>query len=297
MLTILVAFFSYLSSRISNKNSVLFEKPSINISLNYAEEDSLHINKITIETTSQNLDNVKIDVKPFLNIIFYLPNDKALIKEVLPVNDSEKSRSHFMPYDLILLNYKYGKLAEISLNDNSYSITENLFNYCESRRYNKNYDKILTDIFGDCILTSISFEMYVIIDYSDNLQNQYKEVYLCTTGYCGFTGNVTNMLLNTDSSVNNEILSDNLSLALTYCKLKANNIINYEFRASLEKVQPDDTVFKIFNEFCANSPHNFVNYAIHFNEELEKLIYLAYERKQLLFILTNEKPYWSFICV
>lgn len=294
IVTIIVAWLQYKESVTGNKNSIIVEKPSINLTIDYLDDQSRFIDKITFNTNDTSLVQSEIKVEPFLDIIFYLPNKNCLIREILPIYNFEKINPQFMPYNLDFFNTNYGKLAEVSFNDNSYSIISNFYDLCSNLKYTSSYDKILPEIFGECIITSISLEMYIIVDYSDKFANQYKDIYLCTTGHCGFTANVTDVAFETNTSINKDILDYNIHCAVSYSVLKL-HMENPEFLSELKKIQENDIIFESLNDFFVDIIHKngMINYVVNMNEKLPQLISDAYTQKQLLFILTEEEPYWQ----
>lgn len=293
-LTALATFLAFLSSHVANENNILFEKPSINLSVDYADEQSSYINKIAVEINNQSVEHAEIKVEPFLNIIFFLPNEKRLVKEILPIYDLEQVNLDLIPYKIEYFNTSQGKFAEVSLNDNSYSIINNFYDFCINNFYLESYDKILPNIFGEYILTSISLEMYIVIDYSDKLNNNYKDIYWCTTGYHGFTKNVVDTMRQDTTYISDEIVKYNIECVVVYFGLKT-YMKNPEFNAGLEKIQQGDIFFEALNEHFLDIVHkaNTIDYVVAFNEQLEKLIYDAYTQKQLLFTLSYDEPYWK----
>lgn len=295
---VIVSFMAYKESIKSNSNSVLFEKPSINLKPSYADEETLYpyIEKVAVEVTGgQAVSRIKIDVEPYLNVFFYLPNEKSLVREILPVWDVEKTNHVVMPYNLRFSNTSHGQIAEVSLNENSYSIIGNICSYCYAMKYNGSYDTYLTDIFGEKILTSISLEYYIIIDYYDNLGNPYKNIYLCTTGCCYFTDNAGGSL-DDKSDVSENIRKSNFEDYAIYCKLKF-YLENPEFDAALNEVSQDDIVFQTYYDFCSRqtSTPDYIQYVVAMDENLYKLINCAYDKKQLLFFIDQDTTKWSIL--
>lgn len=295
---VIISFLVYRLSIESNRNSVLFEKPSINLNITYADEEATYINKVAIEVTDQTASQVRIDVEPYLNVFFYLPEERALVREILPIWDLEKVSPQQMPYELRFSNSSHGQIAEIILNQNSYSIVNNISEFCSTSAYNDPYTSILPDIFGGKIMASISFEFYIIVDYCDNLGNAYNNTYLCTTGYRSYTGNVFGSIYNYDSDLDldEEIIEYNIEHAVIYCKLKT-YLNNMEFDAALEEVGQDDIVFNTYYDFCSRqiSTSDNIQYVVGMNEELDELINCAYARKQLLFFINLEKQTWNIL--
>ncbi|MDE7260623.1 MAG: hypothetical protein K2N78_00955, partial [Oscillospiraceae bacterium] len=87
---VIIAFLGYRSSVEGNRNSVLIEKPAINLNVSYADEGNRYIDKVAVEVTGQAASKVKIDVEPYLNVIFYLPNERSMVRKILPIWDLEK---------------------------------------------------------------------------------------------------------------------------------------------------------------------------------------------------------------
>lgn len=282
------------------KNDQVQFRPSLNINVEYFEEDNYkeymdkrgkYIKKLAIYCDEKNVEPIDICVESFFNIVYFDQKNDSLIKQILPVYDVENMSKEYAPFDINTYNLKTGLISEIGLNSNSYEMANKISEiFVETERIN--YDDYLYNIFGDLIINSIDLEFFITIKYKDVYNNEYTEIFLCETGFRNYSAYIIDALYNdyTDENVRNY----NLECFVKYASLKR-YMDNFEFDARVSKIQDRDMIYKIFHEYYSNiinSP-GCVVYAPCFYMELEDLIEQGYNSGELLFSLNEKEKMWQ----
>lgn len=299
--SVLVAIISLISTILIYKKSQVEFKPAVDIEAGYYEDEyygeiylnqqGKYIDSLTIKTGAENTEPIIVSVLPYYNIMYFDQKERTLIKQILPIYDMENISKIYAPLDVDNYNMKNGTITEIQLNDNSYEIIYDMMTAFDNADIK--YNDFFYNIFDEAIITSIDLEFYVDINYKDIYQNNYKEVYLCQTGFRNFSGYLTDFAF--EENIDSTIIEYNMDCLVNYIALKTKNLDNIEYDAKIYKISNKDMFYSELNELYSNiarSP-NVIFYTPHISNNLNKLIRKEYCNKQLLFFLNEKDKRWD----
>lgn len=302
--SVLVAVMTLIVEFLVHKRSEIEFKPAVDIKIEYYEQKYFgtikldqagkYINKLTVITDESNTEPVMVTVLPFYNIIYYDQKEKTLIKQILPIYDMENISRKYSPLDIKNYNTKNGTIADIEINENTCVIFQDMMGYFEGS-HEREYNDYFYNIFDDSIITSIDFEYYVVVDYEDKYQNDYKDVYLCETGFRNFSGYLTDFMYQNNENIDTEITNYNVECAVDYVALKNKYIDNLEFDAKLSKTSNKDIFYNELSDFyseISTSPGDIV-YTLNLHNDIKQLIKKGFCTKQLVFILDEKGKKWN----
>lgn len=303
-IAVLIALYAIIVDIKLDEKAETQYKPLVDINIEYFEDDYLndihldenekYISNLLIMAEGQIAEEVKVTVEPFYNVIYYNQKEGSLIKQLIPISDLDKISELYAPLTINNIGMKSDNICEISLNQNTSKIIENM-NYLFENTVIQ-YNDYFYNIFPENIITSIDFEYYITIEYMDIYENKYADVYLCETGFRSFSGYLTDFAYEYDEErVSEDVAEYNIRCIVEYAALKTHNIENCEFNARLSKVSEEDIFYVEYHEFCSKIRENTdaILYIPNMIEELEVLIPYGYSNKQLVFFLDGDKEEWT----
>lgn len=300
LISAIVAIIAIIVNIQLDKKAEVQYKPVIDISIKYYEdtfykdiylnETGKYISEIIINNKGGNAEEINISIEPFFNIIYYSQSRGALIKQLLPISDLTGIASYA---PLNIDNMNGNNICKISLNENTYNIVKNINTLFEDIEID--YNDYFSNTLPDTIITSIDFEFYITIDYMDIYGNEYVEVYLCETGFRDYSLYLTDFSNKYDEKrMDENVLKYNLDCVIHYNALKSKYLQNVVFDAKISKIPEDDSFYLIYHNFYSqlSKIQGALMYVPNFLENLDTLISYAYEYKQLLFFIDDEKEEW-----
>ena len=301
---VIIAFVAIIVDINLDEKAEVQYKPFIDISIEYYEDDYLddihleetekYISGLLITADGEYAEVVNVTIEPFYNIIYYNQKEGTLIKQLLPISDLEAMSESYAPLEIKNKRMKGDTICEVSLNQNTSKIIENM-NYLFENTVIQ-YNDYFYNILPQTIITSIDFEYYITIEYMDIYENKYTDVYLCETGFRNFSGYLPDFAYESDKEkVTDDMAKYNIECIVEYAALKVHNMENFEFNAKLSKVSGDDIFYDEYHNFISKlrQSSDIVMYVPSLIEDLEVLISYAYNDKQLLFCVDEEKREWT----
>ena len=305
ILTIIVSAIAIGVNLYLDKKSEKQSKPELNINMQYYEKESYksigldergkYLNKVIIEMNDKNLDPVNLKIEPFFNVILYNQNKKALIKESLPIKDIDDNSSNDFLFSVNNLNIKNGIISEIEFNTTQCTNIKNVLSIFSNPK-----DMDISDFAkkaSEAIITSIDLECYIIIDYKDAFDNNYKEIYLCETGYKNFSNYLPGIVYDKDEIdvKDDDIAKRIIEWSIDYGELKLDHLKNNQFNAKVSRVHNNDIMYKEFQELYSAPllTADIEFYVPDSDANLDELIISQYLDKKLVYILDEQSDEWK----
>ena len=131
IITVVIAGVNLFTQIKLSEKSEVESKPVLDFSFEYYEDEYYediplnskrkYLKGLSINMSNNNSEPIDVMIEPFFNILYYNQSKKAMIKQLLPIHDSEGMHDFFSNETI---NIKNGTISEVKFNQNTYEIVK-----------------------------------------------------------------------------------------------------------------------------------------------------------------------------